>query len=320
MSNPFPYTLDNKRYQTLNYYLRNRFGKKVCKVPLALATTCPNRDGTSGVGGCTFCSASGGGGAEIVAATPLEEQFRQSLAPLHAKWPTAATIPYFQSYTNTHLPLETLKNATTKALALPQAVGLSIATRPDALPENIVAHLQDLSQKTYLVVELGLQTIHDSTGERINRCHSYQDFLTGYRALEAAGVAVCVHLINGLPFETPEMMLATAKAVAALSPHAVKFHMLHIVENTVLAEDYKKSPFPLLTREEYVEIVARQMEFLPPSTVVERVTGDPVAGELVAPQWTLNKLWVRNAIDKYQAEQNTWQGKKYSQNESHELS
>lgn len=313
MSNPFPYTLDNKRYQTLNYYLRNRFGKKVCKVPLALATTCPNRDGTAGVGGCTFCSASGGGGAQVAAAKPLEEQFRESLVPLHAKWPEAATIPYFQSYTNTHLPLETLKDATEKALTLPGAVGLSLATRPDALPKDIVAYLGELAKQTYLVVELGLQTIHDSTGESINRCHSYQDFLEGYWALEKAGVPVCIHLINGLPFETPEMMLETAKAVAELSPHSVKFHMLHIVENTVLAEEFKNQPFPLLTKEEYTEIVVRQMEHLPPSTIVERVTGDPVAGELVAPQWTLHKLWVRNAIDKFQAEQNTWQGKHYHQ-------
>ena len=309
MKNPFPYTLDNKRYQTWNYYLRNRFGKKVYKVPVSLGTTCPNRDGSKSKGGCTFCL-SGGGGTPYIKGL-LGEQFAISKAPMEAKWPDSLAMPYFQSFSNTYVPAEDLSSAIEEVLDFPNVIGVCVATRPDCLGDDIIKVLEKFNKKTFLLVELGLQTIHDKTADKINRAHTYNDFLDGYNKLAERDIPVCVHLINGLPCETPRMMLETAREVAKLKPHSVKFHMLHILEGTVLADEYRSSPFPLLTREEYVSTVCDQIEVLPPETVVQRVTGDPPADYLIEPRWTTNKLWVRNAIDKEMARRNSYQGIKY---------
>lgn len=307
MSNPFPYTLDNKRYQTWNYYLRNRFDSKVYKVPLALGVTCPNRDGTKATGGCTFCL-SGGGGTPYIPGS-YKEQFALASKPLEAKWPDSLAMPYFQNYSNTYLPANQLKEALEEALALPKTVGICVATRPDCLDEDILKVLTKISQKTFLIVELGLQTVHDDTAENLNRGHSYQEFVDGYNKLANRNIDVCIHLINGLPNETKAMMMETAKKVAGLNPHSLKFHMLHVHKGTKLAEEFQREPFPLLTREEYVEIVCDQLEVLPKEVVIQRITGDPIVDQLIAPKWTANKLWVRNAIDKEMARRNSWQGK-----------
>lgn len=309
MKNPYPNTLDNKRYQTWNYYLKKRFNNKVYKVPLSLGVTCPNRDGTKGTGGCTYCL-SGGGGTPYIKGT-LREQFEKSAAPLESKWPNSYAMPYFQSYTNTYVKPEILREALNEALNLPKTVGICIATRPDCLPEGIIEVLHEFSRKTFLIVEMGLQTIHEETGELINRGHNYDEFLEGYSKLAVLGIPVCVHLINGLPNENKNKMIETAKEVATLNPHSVKFHMLHILKGTKLAEEYSETPFPLLSLEEYVDIVCDQIELLPAETVIQRVTGDPPQDDLIAPSWTLNKLVVRNEIDKELARRNSYQGKNF---------
>lgn len=307
MKNPFVHSLDNKRYYTWNYFLKTTFNSKVYKVPLSLATTCPNRDGSKGIGGCSFCF-SGGGGTEY-SEDNLREQFREASKPLEKKWPNSLSMPYFQSFSNTYVDVAVLKKALEEAMMLPKAVGICIATRPDCLPDDIVELLAEISKKTFLMVELGLQTIHQSTANIINRGHTFEEFLEGYSKLTTHNIPVCIHLINGLPHETKDMMLASVNAVSDLEPHSVKLHMLHVLRGTRLAEEYCAKPFEMLTKEEYVQIVCDQIELLPPQTVLQRVTGDPPKELLLTPLWTLDKLWVRNAIDKELVRRESWQGK-----------
>ena len=221
MENTFRFSDDNKRYHTWNYHLRHKFGGKVFKVALNGGFTCPNIDGSKGTGGCIYCS---GGSGDFAGdcSHPVTEQFDEIRERMHKKWPDAKYIPYFQAHTNTDAPASVLRERFEPALAHDNVVGLSIATRADCLEEDVLEYLSELNERTYLIVELGLQTIFDKTGEKINRCHTYADFLEGYVKLQKRGINVCVHLINGLPDETTEMMLESAKEVAKLKPHCVK--------------------------------------------------------------------------------------------------
>ena len=310
---PFEYSNDNKRYHTLAYHFGQVFGGRMAKIPLYTGCTCPNRDGTKGVGGCTFCSGAGGA-REAMNKSPLAEQYACERVSFAKKWPNTGFIAYFQSFTNTYLSLSSLKELVDEALALPEIKGLAIATRADCLSPEIADYLAEISRKTWLSVELGLQSVHDRTANNINRCHNYAEFLRGYKLLKERGINVCVHLINGLPGETPEMMLESAETVGRLKPHSVKLHMLHVVKETTLAKEYAAKSFPVLTREEYVQIICNQLEVLPPKTVIQRITGDPPASELITPTWTLNKLWVRNAIDMELARRGSMQGIYYKEN------
>ena len=295
MNNTFAYSNDNKRYHTLSYHFGQIFGRRMTKLALNTGCTCPNRDGSKGVGGCTFCSQAGG--AIHKTTSPLAEQYACERARFAKKWPNTGFIAYFQSFSNTYLPLERLRLLVEEALALPRIGGLAIATRADCITPEIADYLAEIAQRTWLSVELGLQSIHDETALRINRCHTYSEFLQGYELLKSRGVNICVHLINGLPGETCEMMLESARAVAALRPHSVKLHMLHILKDTALAREYAAKPFRILTRDEYVGIVCDQLALLPPEIVIQRVTGDPLKSELIEPRWTTDKLRARNAID-----------------------
>ena len=187
-------------------------------------------------------------------------------------------------------------------------VGLSIATRPDCLPEDVLDYLSELSERTYLIVELGLQSIWDKTGERINRCHTYAEFLDGYEKLRERGINTCVHLINGLPGETREMMLKSAEAVAALEPHCVKLHLLHVLKGTKIAAEYENGGFELMSLEDYVDIIVSQLELFREETVIQRLTGDGAADALIGPLWSLKKFVVLNEIDKEMARRDTYQG------------
>ncbi len=311
MINPFPYSDSNKRYYTLDYHLRQKFSSKVCKVPLNAGFTCPNRDGTKGVGGCTYCSAQGSGDFAGDPSEPIAEQFHKVRELLLKKWPNALCIPYFQAFTNTYAPVEVLKKCFEPVLAWEKTVGLSIATRADCLPDEVVAYLAELNQRTALTVELGLQTIHDETAERINRGHSYAEFLAGYHKLQAHGIPTCIHIINGLPGESREMMLQTVRAVSALRPHSVKLHLLHVLKGTRLAEDYLAGGFETLSLPEYVGIICDQLELLPPETVIQRITGDGARDSLIAPLWSLKKFVVMNEIDKELCRRGSYQGIAY---------
>lgn len=309
MNNPFPYSDTNKRYYTFDYFLRHRFGGKVAKVSLDAGFSCPNLDGVKGFGGCTYCSSKGSGDFAGDKNLPLRAQFEQVRQVMDHKWENARYIPYFQAHTNTYAPLPVLKEKFEEALSFPNIVGLAIATRADCISEETADYLGQLAQRTYLEVELGLQTIHDSTGERINRCHSYADFLKGYQKLASRNVNVCVHIIDGLPGEDHEMMLQTAQALAQLKLHSIKIHLLHLLKGTKMAEEYARGEFALLSREEYVRIVCDQLEVLPPELVIQRVTGDGERASLIGPMWSLKKLVVMNEIDKELVRRNSWQGK-----------
>ena len=314
MVNPFPYTLDNKRYHTQNYELRKIFGEKVCKISLDGGFTCPNLDGTKGVGGCTYCSGRGSGDFTQSALLPIEEQWRIQQEKMYQKWPGSGCIAYFQAHTNTYAPLSRLKELYETALAQPNCVGLDIATRADCLSQEVCDYLAQLNRRCWLLVELGLQSTFDDTGERINRCHSYADFLEGYARLKQRGIRVCIHLINGLPGETPEMMEETVRKVAALRPHCVKIHLLHILKGAKMAEEFAACPadFSMMELPDYVRTVCNQLELLPPETVIQRVTGDGMKDQLIAPLWSLKKFVVLNEIDKELARRDSWQGKRWN--------
>ncbi len=308
MKNLFEYTLDNKRYHTWNYYLTKRFGTKVFKVSLNGGFTCPNIDGTKGRGGCIYCSGEGSGDFAGNPSDSVSEQFEKVKEKLHQKWKNAKYIPYFQAHTNTYAPVSVLREKFEPVLEKEGVVGLSIATRADTLPDDVCDYLQELSKRTWLTVELGLQTVFDETGRLINRCHTYEEFLKGYKKLADRGIDICVHLIIGLPGETKEMMLHSVREVAKLKPFAVKLHLLHILKRTKLEKMYENNEFKTLTREEYVDIIVDALEILPKETVIQRLTGDGGRDELVAPLWSLKKFCVLNEIDKEMVRRNTYQG------------
>ena len=308
MINPFEYSLDNKRYHTWNWHLREKFGEKVFKVSLNAGFTCPNIDGSKGVGGCVYCSSSGSGDFAGNPEKNILEQFADVREQMHKKWQKAKYIAYFQAHTNTYAPVFVLREKFEPVLTLPDVVGLSVATRADALADDVVDYLEELSKRTYLIVELGLQTVHDRTALLINRCHTYAEFLQGYKKLSERGINICPHLIFGLPGETHSDMLESAKEVASLNPHAVKFHLLHILKNTPLAKMYERGDLKALTREEYVDIIVDALEVMPKETVIERLTGDGAPDSLIAPLWSLKKFCVLNEIDKEMVRRNSYQG------------
>lgn len=310
MVNPFTYSNTNKRYYTLDYYYKERFGKKVSKISLNGGFTCPNKDGTKGYGGCIFCSKSGSGDFAGNPKCDVVEQFMSVRKIMDAKWPGALYIGYFQANTNTYAKMDVLKEKYEAILEIPGVIGLAIATRCDAISNECLDYLDDLNKRTFLTVELGLQTIHEKTSKYINRGHTLKEFEDMVSKLRERNISVVVHIINGLPGEDKDMMLETAKYLSKLDIQGVKIHMLHIVKNTRLADIYEQKPFTLLTRDEYIELVCEQLEYLPKHFVIHRLTGDPVKEDLIAPLWTLKKIDVLNGIDKLMAKNNTYQGKR----------
>lgn len=298
-----------KRYHTFNAHLRQIFGEKVFKVPLDVGFTCPNRDGTLGYGGCVYCSERGSGDFAGDALYSITAQFTQVKERMLKKWPRAKYMAYFQAYTNTYAPLERLRVVYEEALNQEGVVGLSIATRPDCLAENVLEYLDELNQRTYLWVELGLQTIHEKTLNWIQRGHDYPAFLDGLERLRVRNIRVCAHIILGLPGESRDDMLATAAAVASLPLQGVKLHLLHVLRGTPLAHQYAQTPFPLLSQTEYVELVADILEILPGDMIIQRLTGDGPPEDLVVPLWSRKKWEVLNAIDREMERRESWQGK-----------
>ena len=309
MNNDFIYSDDNKRYHTWNYHLRHTFGTKVMKIALNAGFTCPNTDGTKGYGGCTYCSDTGSGDFAGNPADSILEQFEEIKAKMHKKWKEGKYMPYFQARTNTYAPVSVLRERFEPVLSRKDVVGISIATRADCLPDDVLDYLSELNERTYLIVELGLQTVFDRTGERINRCHTFDEFLEGYNKLRERGIKVCVHLIDGLPGETHEMMIESARVVGRLRPHCVKLHLLHVLKGTKMAQELERGEVKLLERDEYVNIIVDQLEVLPKETVIQRLTGDGARASLIGPLWSLKKFEVLNAIDRETERRNTWQGR-----------
>ena len=308
--NPYPHSDTNKRYYTYDYYLRQTFGGKCAKIPLDAGFSCPNIDGRCGTGGCIYCSDRGSGDFAALPTLSIQEQYQSVRSVLSSKWSVDRCIPYFQAHTNTYAPLSRLRDCFEQALALEGAVGLNIATRADCLPPDVVAYLAELSERTVLTVELGLQSASDRTARLINRGHTWQQFCRGYEALRRAGerIQICVHLIFGLPGETPEDMLDTVRRVAALRPSQVKIHLLHVLRGTVLSEWYEAGEYLPMDRERYIETVCRALTLLPPDTVIGRLTGDGMGEHLLAPEWSRRKVTVLNDIDKMMLKNDWYQG------------
>ena len=308
--NKFKYSLDNKRYHTLNYFYKQKFNSKVFKVSLDAGFTCPNIDGTKGYGGCIYCSPSGSGEYAGDKTKDLHQQFIEIKEMMHKKWPNAKYIGYFQAHSNTYADLDTLKEKYETILKEDNVVGLSIATRPDAITDECLDYLEQLNKKTFLTIELGLQTIHEKTSNLINRKCSLEEFEQMVYKLNKRNINIVVHIINGLPYETKEMMIETTKYLNKLPINGIKIHMLHILKNTALEKLYKIKPFHVLTKEEYVDIVISQLETLREDIVINRITGDPKLEDLIEPKWLTKKFCVLNEIDKEMKKKDTYQGAK----------
>lgn len=306
----FKYSNTNKRYHTLDYYYKNRFNEKIFKVSLNAGFTCPNIDGTKGIGGCIYCSASGSGEFAGNPKDNIKKQFNEIKEMMLKKWPKAKYIAYFQARTNTYAPIEKLKEIYEEVLTYKDVIGINIATRPDSISDECLDYLEDLSKRTYLTIELGLQSINEETSILINRCHSLKEFEDMVKRLRERNIDVIVHIINGLPNETKEDMLNTVKYLNKLDIQGIKIHMLSITKNTRLEKYYYEHPFHILTKEEYIDIVINQLELLRPEIVIHRITGDPKLEDLIEPQWLVKKFCVLNDIDKEMVKRDTYQGKK----------
>ncbi len=299
----FKNTLDNKRYHTLNYFFKKKFGQKVFKVPLDINSTCPNQYN----GGCIYCSNKSIAGISDNTLDILE-QFEKGRKIMEQKWPDSLYIPYFQSGTNTYNDKNLVKMYIDKLLLLPKVIGIDIATRPDCLSDEWLDYLDELNKKTFLIVELGLQSSNNHTLKFINRGHDKEIFKEAVEKLHERNIFVVAHIINGLPYETKEDMINTIKFVNDLKIDGIKIHMLYIAKNTPLASYYENNKFHILTREEYIDIVCDQLRLLNPDVVVMRITGDPELNELVAPEWLIKKFMVLNGIDQEMAKRNIYQG------------
>mgnify|MGYP004476448051 FL=1 len=302
----FKYTLDNKRYHTLNYFYKTKFNSKVFKVSLNGNFSCPNfKNGN----GCIFCS-HGSGDFAGNKEDDLVTQFNEVKTMMEKKWPHAKYIGYFQANTNTYAPLDILKEKYETILKLPNVIGLSIATRCDAISDECLDYLEDLSKRTFLTIELGLQSMYDKTLKLINRGHDLKSFDECVKKLKQRNINVVVHIINGLPFETKDMMLATVKYLNSLKIDGIKIHMLHVLKNTELEKLYNETHFHILTKEEYIDIVCDELELLDEKIVIHRITGDPTKEDLIEPTWLLKKFCVLNDIDKEMVRRNSYQGKR----------
>lgn len=301
----FKYTLDNKRYHTLNYHYTNKFNTRVFKVSLNGGFSCPNiKNGK----GCIFCSSKGSGDFAGNMEDNLLTQFNNIKTMLNNKWPDTKYIAYFQANTNTFAPVKILKKKFEEVLTFENVVGISIGTRPDAISDECLEYLKDLNKRTYLTIELGLQSMHDETLKLINRGHDLKCFDDCVKKLRDNNINVVVHIINGLPYETKEMMIDTVKHLNKLDIQGIKIHMLHILKNTPLEEFYNNTKFKILEKEEYVDIVVSQLELLDEKIVIHRLTGDGAIDDLIAPLWTIKKVCVLNDIDKLMKKNNTYQG------------
>lgn len=284
-------------YYSLNQYLKDTFGEKVYKIALDGGFTCPNRDGTLGTGGCIFCSGAGAGEFAQNRRLPIAEQLVQGKALLSKKIKDGKYIAYFQAFTNTYGPVGRLRQLYEEALAPEDIVALSVATRPDCLPQEVVELLAELNRKKPVWVELGLQTMHERTADYIRRGYPLCVYEDAVCRLKAAGLTVITHVILGLPYETEQEMKQTVSYVGQSGVDGIKLQLLHVIRGTDLEREYLSGKFEVLTMEAYVKLVADCLEFIPPQMVVHRLTGDGDKRTLVAPLWSADKKRVLNALN-----------------------
>lgn len=301
---------NGKPYHSLDYYVREHFGEKLYKLALDGGMTCPNRDGTISYGGCIFCSEGGSGEFAQKQMASVTEQIEAAKKRLEGKF-SGRYIAYFQSYTNTYAPVSYLEPLFMEAILHPDVAALSIATRPDCLPDDVLDLLTRLNRIKPVWIELGLQTIHPSTSKFIQRGYPLECFENTYQKLKAREITVIVHVILGLPGETKEMMLSTISYLGNLSPRldGIKLQLLHILKGTSLADIYQKNPFPIFSMEEYIDFVIDCVELLPPEIAIHRLTGDGPKSLLIAPLWSSNKKLVLNTLTRRFKERASYQGK-----------
>lgn len=303
---------NGKPYHSLDYELKKQFGQKVYKLSLNGGMTCPGRDGTLDSGPCIFCSAGGSGDFAAPVMDSVHEQIEAAKLQVQRKMSGPGSyIAYFQSYTNTYAPLSHLRTIFTDAIRHPDIAALSVATRPDCLGPEVVDLLRELNSIKPVWVELGLQTIHESTARFIRRGYPLPVFESALLRLKEAGITVIVHVILGLPGETREMMLETVRYLAKGVADGIKLQLLHILNGTDLARIYRDTPFPVLSMEEYLDLVIDCVELLPPDMTIHRITGDGPKKLLVSPLWSGNKRLVLNSLHRRFKERDTWQGKHF---------
>ena len=303
---------DEKRYYSLDYYLKKTYGEKLYKISLNGGMTCPNRDGTLGRRGCIFCSAGGSGDFAEEATLPITEQINHGKSQVSKKQTGTSYIAYFQAYTNTYAPVEYLRNIFTEAILHPDIRILSIATRPDCLSPDILNLLFELNQIKPVWIELGLQTIHPHTADFIRRGYDLSVFEQAVRELRSRNIDVIVHTILGLPGETTKDSLETIRYLNTQEIQGVKLQLLHILKGTDLADYYQEHPFPLLSMKEYFELLGKCLCNLRPDIVIHRLTGDGPRSLLIAPLWTIHKRQVLNQMQAYFKTYDIWQGKELS--------
>ncbi len=305
-----------KRYRDLNTYLREIFGERVQKIPIDAGFGCPNRDGSISDKGCIFCDSRGSGtGALINKGISIKAQVEAAREYLKKRYKAKKFIAYFQSFTNTYAPVSRLKEVYDQALCFEDIVGISIGTRPDCVDEEKLRLIASYKEQYMVWIEYGLQSAHDTTLNRINRGHDVACFERAVRMTERYGINICAHVILGLPGEDRDMMLDTARYISSLPIHGVKIHLLYVVEGTPLAEMYKRGELRCLDMEEYVGLVVDFLEVLRPDIVIQRLTGDPVRDELVAPAWAKEKGKVLRMIQEGLEKRNTYQGRLYRTSE-----
>lgn len=314
--NNFQYSNTNKRYHTLDYHFKQLFGQKVGRIPINAGFTCPNINGEKSFGGCTFCSINGSGDFAGNPRDNLVDQWNAGKKMMEQKWKDAKYIAYFQAFTNTYAPLEVLQEKYEVFVEMPECIGISIATRPDCLEDDVIEYLAAISKKKYLIVELGLQTIHEKTGEIINRQHDLACFEQTVNKLRAHNINVVVHIINGLPKETYEMMMETAKYVGKLDIQGLKIHLLHVVHQTAMVNQLNNGFLKLLDKDTYIKLVVEQLRYIKPEIVIHRLTGDAPSDIFIGPIWSKKKTIVLNDIDKLMVEQNVYQGDLLDVNEN----
>ena len=298
-------------FYSANEYYKSRFGGKAYKISLSSGMSCPNRDGTLSKDGCIFCSETGSGDFSPESTLSIDEQIEAAVLRVRNKFKEDRFIAYFQSFTNTYAPVEYLERIFTQALSNSKIVALSIATRPDCLGNDVLSLLKKLNSIKPVFVELGLQTIHKSTADYINRCYELNVFDEAVKNLKDANINVIVHVILGLPFETEEMMYQTVSYVGKSGADGIKLQLLHVLKNTRLADIYKSGAFETLTLEEYTNILCNCVELIPENMVIHRLTGDGAKKLLIAPMWSADKKLVLNTISKAMRDKNIIQGSKF---------
>lgn len=310
MTNPFPFTDDNKRYHTLNYHIKTTYNQKRYKAVLDAGFSCPHI--VNGRGGCTFCSIRGSGDFALSSSTSLKIQYETQKKIMEQKWPKAKPVAYFQAYTNTYASLDTLKSIYDPFFSDDyDNVGVALGTRADCLSDDIIEYFHQQSLKKPLTIEIGVQSIHPTTNRIIHRGHGLAIVEEILEKCRDKNFEVVIHLINGLPFETFDMMLESAKWLSRQPVSGVKIHMLHLLKNTKMGEGYLSNPFPILTMDEFINVVIAQLEVLPYEMVVHRITGDAPIDDLIEPRWTIKKRVVLNTLDKEMKRRNTFQGRLY---------